>query len=70
MRDNAMCNSIYIFADRQACKPSVLSTLGWCSSQIPMITQIFNIFAMATQKPKKTFDKNACGGLTQRALDT
>ena len=48
-----MCNSIYIFADRQACKPSVLSTLGWCSSQIPMITQIFNIFAMATQKQKK-----------------
>ena len=53
MWDNAMCNSIYIFADRQACKPSVLSTLGWCSSQIPMITQIFNIFAMATQKQKK-----------------
>ena len=39
----------------------------WCSSQIPMITQIFNIIAMATQKPKKTFDKNACGGLSENS---
>ena len=69
MWDNAMCNSIYIFADRQACKPSVLSTLGWCSSQIPMITQIFNIFTMATQKPKKTFDKK-CKRVSLRELLT